>query len=55
MLNLQEEHILIDYFKTCVAAGDRVDHDKVFDLFMRIYKVEDKCHTATFRSRFVCG
>ena len=41
MLNLQEEHILIDYFKTCVAAGDRVDHDKVFDLFMRIYKVEE--------------
>ena len=40
-INLQEEHLLIDYFKTCIAAGDRIDHDKLFDLFMRIYKVEE--------------
>lgn len=41
MLNSQEEHILIDYFKTCVVAGDRVDDDKVFDLIMRIHQVEE--------------
>lgn len=39
-LNLQEEHILIDYFKTCIAVGDRVDYNTIFDLLMRIHNVE---------------
>lgn len=41
MLNLKEEHVFTDYFKICVAVGDRVDHDKLFDLFMRIHKIEE--------------